>query len=118
MLTPDQQRALDDALKRRNLFHNTNLTPDQQIMAGMLQSWEKVTNQVVRPLLKALPTPSAYSSEGTFQLLKQSFLEEVSSYSKEQLQHLVAIMHAEELEKQAHAMADAGLCGPDMDKPI
>lgn len=96
----------------------TTPTPEQRICTAAMQIFNEVTNTTLRPLLKSLAKPTDYSPAGTQQLLVDSFKTKFTTFSKEELVILLAIMHAEELESQAAQMAHAGLVGPDMDKKI
>lgn len=121
-LPPEQRkRAIQDYLRARGLStpHTaTDLSPEAILARQAMAIWDQVLRNVARPLLKAIPTPSAYQPAGTQRLLKDAFTSKFHQLSKDELVMLISIMHAEELEKQINSMVAAGLCGPDMDKPI
>lgn len=120
-LPPEQRkRAIQDYLRARGLTmpSTTDLSPEAILARQAMAIWDQVLRNVARPLLKAIPTPSAYQPAGTQRLLKDAFASKFHQLSKDELVMLISIMHAEELEKQINAMVAAGLCGPDMYKPI
>ena len=119
-LTAEQRKALiDSKLKEKGLFVDApQLTPAQKVCQEAAKIYQDVSNQVLRPLLKSLKMPHDYSRSGTQHLLCSAFVTRFSKLSKDEAIALLAVMHTEELEEQAYAMAQAGLVGEFMDKPI
>jgi hypothetical protein len=119
-MNPEQRKLfVDDQLKKRGKFVELPTpTAEQRICTDALKIFNNVTESTLKPLLKALKTPSQYDSKGTQFLLRQAFEKEFRTFSKDELCVLLALMHAEELEKQAYSMAQAGLIGNFVDKKI
>ena len=120
-LPPDaRRRAIQAYLKGRGLTASpaSVLTPEAILARHAMGFWDQVIRNVAKPLLKAISTPSAYNPAGTQRLLVDTFTSKFSTMSKDELVMLVSIMHAEEMEKQINQMVEAGLVGPDMEKPL
>ena len=120
LTNPEHRKAfIDDQLKRRGKFVPVkDPTPEQRICTDAMRIFNQVTTNTLRPLLRALTTPSQYNSVGTLVILKDAFQSRFNTFSKDELVTLLSIMHAEELEKQAKQMAAAGNIGEFLDKPI
>ena len=121
-LPPDKRAlAIADYLKERNLYHAPPaqiITQEAIIARHAMGIWDQVIRNVAKPLLKSVKTPRAYSKAGTQRILMDAFKSRFNSMSKDDLVILVSQMHTEELEKQCESVANAGMIGEDMDKPI
>jgi hypothetical protein len=117
----NRKRLIDDVLKKKGLYVANGqpvLTPAQQCLQRARVIWKQIFEYRAKPILKALPTPSAYQPAATQELLCGSFMTEFRSWSKDDLVFLVSCMHCEEMEKVMQEAVNAGCCGEHMDKPI
>lgn len=117
---PNTRRVfIDDFLKSKGLFvPKGQLTPRQIICRQAVGVWQTIQRTTARPLLLALKGPAQYNAAGTQQLLVDAFqLEFNKLFDKDEAITLLAIMHAEEMEKQISQQVNAGLVGDHTDKP-
>ena len=120
--TPEHRKNFaEDILKKKGKFvpHDTKpLSEELRILQRAMNNFNHIRKAIAIPLLKALPTVASYDTTATQQLLLSSFREEFRYWSYDDLLFLVSVMHTEELEKQCKEAVNAGICGPDMEKPI
>ena len=110
---------IDDFLKQKGLFVSPKkLSEEQLIMKNALSEWDSIWKGTILPLLKALKSPADYNAAGTQHLLLDAFKSRFSKWDKESLLFLLSVMHTEEMEKQARQLAEQGIIGESMNKPI
>lgn len=115
----ERKRFAEDELRKRGKFVDAPIdTPKQKLCRQASEWWEEVTQGTLKPLLQSLSTPSQYDRKGTQHLLESAFESRFNKYSKDECVTLLSIMHAEELEKQAYAMAEAGHIGSFVGKNL
>lgn len=119
-MSPENRHLfIDDFLKQKGLHRDPKkLTEFQLIARQAIGEFDSIWKGTILPLLKALKSPSDYKSDGTQKLLVDAFKARFNKWDKDSLVYLISVMHAEEMEKQASQLAEQGILGEYMDKPI
>jgi hypothetical protein len=123
-MNPDQRRQMiEDFIDKKTLgeYHarkNRPPTAEEQCIAKCRAFWREVELTTAVPLLRALPSASAYDMVGTMKLLRDAFDSKFNSLTKDELVFIISLMHTEEMTKHVKSIVDQGLVGADMDKPI
>lgn len=110
---------INDFLKQKGIYQSPKpLREEEVIMKNALVEWNSIWKGSILPLLKALKSPSDYNSAGTQRLLLDAFKSKFNKWDKESMTFLISVMHTEEMEKQARQLAEQGIIGENMNKPI
>lgn len=94
-----------------------DLPPEVKLMIDAKVIFDHITNTVAVPMLRVLPDVASYQPAATQILLKDQFLFHFNKWSKDELVQLLAMMHAEELEKVVKGEVQGGNLGMNFGKP-